>query len=418
MRVLLYADMCNPNQASEPLVAYNTCRSIAEQVEECVVVTQIRNRAAITEKGIGGAEVVYLNTERIAVPLWKLASSIRASHSINTAIKLPDHYYFEYKLWRAFRRDLEKGLFDIVHRVTPISSAIPSPLAKWSPVPFILGPINGGLPWPRQFRSELFKEGEWLRYMRQLYRLTPYAGPTYKNPAAILAAYRHTISRLPTSGGERIINFPENGVDPSRFTVRTSRNAERVTFVYVGKLMPYKSVKTVVSAFIESDLLRKQKLILVGDGSDRRMLQAMVRSSGMEDSVFFTGWLNQPEAARHLRDSDVFVYPAIRDSGAGALVEAMYAGLACIASDYGPMSELLDGGRGVKVPLRSRDQLVHGFREAMENMVLDHARREELGQRAHRFASAHFVWQSRARAIHQVYKWVLGEVERPPSFFS
>jgi glycosyltransferase involved in cell wall biosynthesis len=264
----------------------------------------------------------------------------------------------------------------------------------------------------------LFKEGEWLRYLRELYRLTPFVKATYKNAAAILAAYRHTISRLPTSDKDRIVNFPENGVDPSRFSIRTRQNADRVTFVYVGKLMPYKSVNVVVSAFSRSDVLRKHRLVIVGDGSDRADLETMVKNSGMEDCVVFTGWVPQQEAARHLRDSDVFVYPAIRDSGAGALVEAMYTGLACIASDYGPMAELLNGNRGVRVPLKSRSELVDGFRDAMEALVVDDARREELGRRAHRFVSENFIWQNRAKTIRRVYESVLRDKERLPSFAS
>lgn len=416
MRALLYADMCNPNQASEPLVGYNTCRSIVDELEETVVVTQVRNREAIRQKGMGNATVVYLDTESIAVPLWKMASFIRASHSMNTVIKLPDHYYFEYRLWEALKGDLRNGVFDIVHRVTPISSAMPSPLAKWSPVPFVLGPINGGLPWPPQFRSELLKEGEWLRYVRGLYRLTPYVKPTYQKAAAILAAYQHTISRLPTGNRDRTFNFPENGVDPSRFCVKKYRKTERVTFVYVGKLMPYKSVNVVVSAFSRSDLLRKHRLLIVGDGSDREELEGMVRTYRMEGSVVFTGWLTQQEAARHLHDSDVFVYPAIRDSGAGALVEAMYTGLACIASDYGPMAELLAGDRGLRVPLNDREEHIEGFRRAMESLVLDEAKREKLGLRAHEFASEHFLWRNRAKAIRRVYEWVLGRKEKPQEF--
>ena len=69
MRVLLLADHCNPEFSSEPLVGYNTCRSIVEQVDEAVVVTQIRNREAIERAGMAGAEVVYLDTEYIARPI-------------------------------------------------------------------------------------------------------------------------------------------------------------------------------------------------------------------------------------------------------------------------------------------------------------------------------------------------------------
>lgn len=173
MRVLLFADHCNPEFSSEPLVGYNTCRSIAGQVDEAVVVTQIRNRDAIERAGMAGAEVVYLDTEYVARPVWKISKALRLGADSGTAMKAITQYFFERDLWRRFGPDLVAGRFDIVHRVTPISSAIPCPLASWSPTPLVIGPVNGGLPYPAQFGSVRRKEGEWLRYIRGGWRPIP-----------------------------------------------------------------------------------------------------------------------------------------------------------------------------------------------------------------------------------------------------
>ena len=65
MRVLLTAEMCNPELTSEPLVGYYACRSIVDQVEKAVVVTAIRNKEAISRHGMGGAEVVYIDHDHL-----------------------------------------------------------------------------------------------------------------------------------------------------------------------------------------------------------------------------------------------------------------------------------------------------------------------------------------------------------------
>jgi hypothetical protein len=46
------------------------------------------------------------------------------------------------------------GDFDVVLRLLPISSVLASPFAfflRRGPIPFVIGPINGGLPWPLGF---------------------------------------------------------------------------------------------------------------------------------------------------------------------------------------------------------------------------------------------------------------------------
>jgi hypothetical protein len=107
------ADHCNPEFSSEPLVGYNTCRSIVEQVDEAVVVTQIRNREAIERAGMAGAEVVYLDTEYIARPIWKISKALRLPgvHERSTdardfvAAPRTNAAVFHLSCWRAARAD-------------------------------------------------------------------------------------------------------------------------------------------------------------------------------------------------------------------------------------------------------------------------------------------------------------------------
>ncbi len=303
MRVLLYADDCNPEMASEPSVAFNTARSIVEHVDEAVVVTQVRNLEAIEKRGMGKAEVVYLDTEYVARPVWKLSSALRLGTASRAASKYPVQYAFERELWKRFGSDLGAGRFDIVHRIGPISSALPSPLASWSKTPFVIGPVNGGLPYPPGFSDVLRSEGEWLRYVRQGYRLLPYANATYRKAAAILAAFPHTIEKLPPGLGARIIDFPEVGADPGRFTPQPrDPSRSRVDILFVGRLVPFKCADVVISAFAASEILKAHRLLIVGDGPERPKLEALIRAHGLGDCCA-VAWL---EAAGRGRPDDGF----------------------------------------------------------------------------------------------------------------
>jgi len=263
MRVLLMAEACNPQLSSEPLVGFNACESIARNVDEAIVVTGIRNKQAIENYGKTSAKYIYINNERMSKFTWRIISFLKLGVDFQVVIRLPQSFLFEFSVWKIFRSELKRGLFDITHRITPISAAVPSPFAKWSPVPFVLGPINGGLPYPKIYRATQIKEKEWLRFFRKLYRFLPYTFSTHKKSAIILASFPHTKETLPIGTHSRIIDVPENGVDASLFfTSPRNPNNKKCQFLFVGRLVPFKCPEVNILAFAKSQILRQHELII------------------------------------------------------------------------------------------------------------------------------------------------------------
>jgi len=418
MRVLILAEACNPDWASEPLIAYSAAKALADYVD-VVVVTHARNRSAIESHGIGRAKVVYLDTDYIASPVHKISTFLKLSAASRTALRYPVQLAFEYEAWKYFRDDLREKKFDIIHRLTPISSAQPSAMSVWSPVPFVLGPVNGGLKWPSQFTQELRREKEWLRYVRGLKDLLPYAKSSYRKAAAILASFEYTIDLLPKGVRERVIDFPENGLDTSLFhSVRTKASRERLSFLFVGRLVPFKCVDIALQAFAASASLRKHSFHIIGDGPDRMRLEQLSEKLGLQECVTFHGWLPQADVSSWMREADVFVFPSIRESGAGVVLEAMMSGVACVVTDYGAPGQLISQGCGLKVALGTRQEFVDGFINGLETMVADSSLRDSLGKAAQEHVAAHFDWDVRARKIVEVYKWVLGKRSEKPDFYT
>ena len=419
MRALVLAEECNPAWPSLPLVGFNTCRALSERID-LVVATHVRNRPHLSA-GVGRAEVAFIDNEYVARPMYRLATRIRGGDAVNWTANVAMAYLpylaFEREVWKRFGAELRAGRFDVVHRVTPMSPTIPSPFARWSPVPFVLGPLNGGLPWPPAFQAELRREREWLTYVRDAYRLLPYYRSTYRRAAAILAAFPHTIEDLPREARAKAIDFPEVGIDPERFRAESGRPArDPLTFLFVGRLVPYKCADVAVRAFAGSPLLRSQRLLVVGDGPERSSLEALVRAEGLEQSVRIAGALPQEEVARAMRGADVFVFPSIRELGAGVVVEAMACGLPCVVTDYGGPGGLIDETRGIKVPLAAKQALVEGFRGALEGLARDAAARARLGSNAHAYALREYAWSAKAAKIERVYEWVLGRNPARPTF--
>jgi glycosyltransferase involved in cell wall biosynthesis len=422
MRTLLLAEHCNPDWPSLPVVGYKFAKAMSEH-SDVVVATQIRNKPSIERAGLGNAKVVYIDTEKIAAPLHKLAHRLRGktdkAWTLQIAMDYPSCLAFEWKVWQHFKQELRSGAFDIVHRVTPMSPTQPSVMASLSPVPFVLGPLNGNLKWPAAFNAEMLREREWLSKLRGAYKFLPFHRSTFRNAAVILAAFDHTIADLPPDALGKTINFPEVGIDPELFSGKRAPKSpgDKMTILYAGRLVPYKLSEVVVRAFAQNPALRRHKLLMVGDGPERPRLEAIIRENGLEDCVELLGKKTQAEVGQLMQQSDIFAFPSIRELGAGVVVEAMACAMACVVVDYGGPATLIGGDRGVRVPLGPLNQLVQRFSHEIEILANNPVAAHKLGQAAQHHALAHYSWEAKAKKTLEIYDWARDKQSVQPDFW-
>ncbi len=418
LRVLVVAPKCAP-LSSEVMVGYQMARALGNYVDAVVATHCFYEDSINTYGGLGQAEPVYFDLEKMAATTGRIARRFKMGAASGTLMAFPLAVAFERAVWRRFRTELAEKRFDLVHRLTPISSALPSPLASWSPVPFVIGPVNGGLPYPKEFRAELHREREWLRYVRGAANALPYVRSTYRKAAAVLAVGQHTIDHLPIRDRSNVFNMLEVGFDPATFAPPVRREPrDRLTFLFVGRLVPFKCPRIAIAAFGASPLLRRHRLLLVGDGPDRGLLEELVRSLGLEGTVQFAGARASAEVSALMQAADVFVFPSIRESGGLVVVEAMASGLPCVVTDYGGPGETLASECGIKIPLGSADQLIGRFKESLEQLASDSGLRERLSTAARVRAFELFTWDGKARMVAEIYRWVLGRRPDKPDLDS
>ena len=118
-----------------------------------------------------------------------------------------------------------------------------------------------------------------------------------------------------------------------------------------------------------------------------------------------------------MRRADVFVFPSIRELGAGVVVEAMASSLACVVVDYGAPGELVGLDRGIRVPLSDKVSMSHAFGKALVDLATSPERLNAMGAAAVEYAMRYFTWDAKARQVVDIYDWVLEHRrERPVAF--
>ena len=300
LRVLLIAESCNPTWTSVPLVAYSMAKALAARDDLAVtLVTQIRNREALESDPIADdVDLQFIDNEFVARPFFRAGDWLRGgsqlSWTTSTAVAWPGYMIFEKMIYRRFRRELQAQSFDLIHRISPLTPTMGSPLASMCNVPMLIGPLNGGLPWPADYPDLRKREREWLVRVRGMYRWLPYYRSTYRHARGVIAGSRHTATEIPAWFKGRCYYLPENGVDLERIPLSNGWSppepGKRFRFVTIGRLVPYKGFDLILQAMAQSsDLRRDTELIVIGDGPSRASLEAQAVELGLSSIVTFTG---------------------------------------------------------------------------------------------------------------------------------
>ncbi len=140
--------------------------------------------------------------------------------------------------------------------------------------------------------------------------------------------------------------------NPPPATVETPCAAARPDVILnVGRLHRQKGQDTLVEAFAAiAPRHLDVRLVVAGEGGERKMLEAQARQLGIADRVDFPGAVSDIEA--YYRRGPIFAFPSRHEGTPNALLEAMAFGLACVASNCSPgmAATIADGQDGMLVP--------------------------------------------------------------------
>lgn len=418
LRILVLGPDCDPERVSIPFVTYSHVAALAELHDVTLAV-----RSPV-EGAVRRAKAPFCSIEVVRMPLleriyaWSLQHLFRHNYATQTltAFGYPFYVAFEWGAWRQLRRRIFAGEFDVVLRIVPMTAVLPSPFAYFlrrGPIPFVIGPINGGLPFVKGF-SQASRQKEWISNLRGLYRFLPFARSTYRNAAAIIAASSHTFAEF-AAYRERLFFVPEPGISRSQCPSdnRSAQPGAKLELIFVGGLIPCKACDVALRA--AAPLLRDEmaRFCILGDGPERNRLEELANQLGIANAVSFHGWVSHSEVLRRLRSSDVLVFPSVRDFGAGVVFEALANGSVPVVADFGGPGDIVHAEVGFKVPLTGENEFVSKIQGILTGLAGNRPLLDRLRRQGMAYARESLTWEAKAECVSRVLNWAVRAGPRP-----
>jgi glycosyltransferase involved in cell wall biosynthesis len=162
-----------------------------------------------------------------------------------------------------------------------------------------------------------------------------------QNADAVLALTEDMRKNLKKINNTEICVVP-NGIDLDEYNTPISCIKNKKIILFVGRLHPVKGVPYLIIAMKSIlDKIPDSKLLLVGYGNEKEMLEALTIQLGIQKHVEFVGKVTPEVVKTFMQQSDVFVLPSLSEGFPNVILEAMACGLPIVASRVGGIPDII-----------------------------------------------------------------------------
>jgi 1,2-diacylglycerol 3-alpha-glucosyltransferase len=184
-----------------------------------------------------------------------------------------------------------------------------------------------------------------------------------------------------------------------------------VVLVFVGRLGLEKNVEFLLRAFAgTAQACENARLMLIGDGPDKENLKELARQLGVEAAVNFIGKVPYSEIPDYLTCTDAFVTASVTEVHPLTVIEGMASGLPVLGIRSPGVSDIVEDG---VTGMLANDEDLPGFTARMVRLVVDHQKRQQLGQQAGKEAEKYAIEHTSEMMLER-YQSVISQAKARP----
>ena len=213
-----------------------------------------------------------------------------------------------------------------------------------------------------------------------------------------------TLPYMPPGKDVEVIPY---GIDLEQFRPPARGPREEIVVGSVGRLSSEKGLKYLLQAMVA--VVRQEpraRVLLAGDGPERRSLERLAKRLGLGERVEFAGEVAHEQVPRALARMDVFAMPSTWEGFGVAALEAAAMELPVVASGIHGIPDVVeDNVTGILVPPKD----VAALSRAILGLVRDGGERRRLGEAGRELVAARYAWEDNARQMETLYAELLAD---------
>ena len=362
-------------------------------------------------------KITFVRDTKLQAEIWEMGKKL-PSRFRDLIIGQAIHFLTQYQVRQIALRKLEEdSSFDLIFEPVPITPKGISFMYDMG-VPVVIGPLSGGLSFPPEFQfMDTLIDRLGIKFGRLFSTIANHLVPGKIKADTLMVANPKTKEALPLGYRGKVYQVFESGVDLSLWESRTSSSElekekdRKVRFIFSGRFVDWKGGEYLLQAFSEVATRTNSILAMVGDGELRQDWEVLAKDLGIQDKVFFHGWLTREQCASLLRESDVFVMPSLREAGGNAILEAMALGLPVVATNWCGPAYILDETCGFLVDPTSVEDFINGLTNSMVQLAQSSELRLSMGKASmEKIHTNYFDWDSKVDKIIEIFTETLSTI--------
>ena len=410
LNILLSAFRCEPGKGGEPGVGWNFAKNMANYHYVWVLTRRSHKKLideALLKNPIKNLFFIYYDIPQSALIDER---------------KLGEQAY--YILWQifaitAYRKASKKVNFDLIHHVTFNQYRSPS-IGFFIKKPFVMGPIGGA----ETINSVFFQDLEFKGKLKEVWRnigldifLFRLLCKIRNNPKTVVFSSVQNLQKLGKHLGkkDRSAVIPAIAIDKEDFIKYIDKKSietnKPFTIIYSGTAKDWKGLllllRAIKNAFNnESNIL--VKLIGIRNEAEHQKVSKWLVDFEIANKVQLINFLPREQVIEELKNADISVYPAFRDSGSMSVLEACALGCTVLCFDAGGQDAFPDHIL-LKIPVSdiSYQANLNNLSEKLKWCYNHPNEISKIGETARNYVFENYTWQKKVITFSQLYEDIL-----------